>query len=85
MLNMLKMILKFIWFCIGFWLVDFICLLFNSKYCNLIFFCIFFKILLIVVIYDIGFKEIWDDFMNGFLYLCELVVFFYKLLVVLNI
>lgn len=71
MLNMLKMVLKFIWFCIGFWLVDFICLLFNS--------------LLIVVIYDIGFKEIWDDFMNGFLYLCELVVFFYKLLVVLNI
>lgn len=65
MSNMSKMAFKFIRLCIGFRLVDFICLPFNSKYRNLTFFCIFLKTSPIAVTHDTGPKEIWDDFMNG--------------------
>lgn len=85
MSNMSKMALKFIRLCIGFRLVDFICLPFNSKYRNLTFFCIFLKTSPIAVTHDTGPKEIWDDFMNGLSYLREPAVFSHKLLAVLNI
>lgn len=85
MSNMSKMTLKFIRLCIGFRLVDFICLPFNSKYRYLTFFCIFLKTSPIAVTHDTGPKEIWDDFMNGLSYLREPAVFSHKLLAVLNI